>query len=136
MDIIYHSMPTTWKNKMIEQGFNYAGSTIKDMTDFFETRAESLDPKEDMKKSSSAAKKSHKHSSNKPKGEDSDSSVIESSEEYSVECKPNRKYCVLHVKCSHSTDYCKDLCAMINKHKQEKNRNFKTYKKTIRYSMF
>ena len=22
MDIIYHSMPITWKNKMIEQGFN------------------------------------------------------------------------------------------------------------------
>ena len=29
MDIIYHYMPTTWKNKMIEQGFNYADSTIK-----------------------------------------------------------------------------------------------------------
>ena len=24
MDIIYHSMTTTWKNKMIEQGFSYA----------------------------------------------------------------------------------------------------------------
>ena len=23
MDIIYHSMPTIWKYKMIEQGFNY-----------------------------------------------------------------------------------------------------------------
>ena len=29
MDIIYHSKPTTWKNKMIEQGFNYADSTVK-----------------------------------------------------------------------------------------------------------
>ena len=28
MDIIYHSMPSTWKNKMIEQGFNYSDSTI------------------------------------------------------------------------------------------------------------
>ena len=35
MDIIYHSKPTTWKNKMIELGFNYADSTIKQMTDFF-----------------------------------------------------------------------------------------------------
>ena len=26
MDIIYHSFSTTWKNKMIEQGFNYAGA--------------------------------------------------------------------------------------------------------------
>ena len=38
MDIKYHSIPTTWKNKMIEQGFNYADSTIKEMTDFIETR--------------------------------------------------------------------------------------------------
>ena len=29
MDIFYHSMPTMRKNKMIEQGFNYADSTIK-----------------------------------------------------------------------------------------------------------
>ena len=40
MDIIYHSIPTTWKNKKIEQGFIYADSTIKEMTDFFETREE------------------------------------------------------------------------------------------------
>ena len=40
MDIIYHSMSTTWKNKMIEQGFSYADSTIKEMTDFFEIRVE------------------------------------------------------------------------------------------------
>ena len=40
MDILFHSMPTTWKKKMIEQGFNYADSTIKEITDFFETRVE------------------------------------------------------------------------------------------------
>ena len=40
-------MPATWKNKMIEQGFNYAASTIKEMTDFFETNVENLEPKED-----------------------------------------------------------------------------------------
>ena len=39
MDIIYYSMPTTWKNKMIEQGFNYADTTIKEMTNLFETSA-------------------------------------------------------------------------------------------------
>ena len=60
MDIIYHSMPNTWKNKMIGQGFNYADSTIKEMTDFFDTRVENLEPKEDRKKSSAAAKKSLK----------------------------------------------------------------------------
>ena len=45
MDIIYHFMPTTWKNKMIERHFNYADSTIKEMTDFFETRVENMEPK-------------------------------------------------------------------------------------------
>ena len=24
-------MPTTWKNKMIEQGFNYTGATVKEI---------------------------------------------------------------------------------------------------------
>ena len=33
MDIIYHSLPTTWKNKMIAQSFNYTDSAIKEMTD-------------------------------------------------------------------------------------------------------
>ena len=43
---------------MIEQDFNYTASTIKKMTNFFETRVENLEPKEDKKKSSAAAKKS------------------------------------------------------------------------------
>ena len=34
---------------MIVQGFIYADSTIKEMNDFFETRVESLEPKEDRK---------------------------------------------------------------------------------------
>ena len=42
-------MSTIWKNKMIEQGFNYADS--KEMADFFENRVENLEPKEDKKKS-------------------------------------------------------------------------------------
>ena len=49
MDIIYHSMHIIRKNEMIEQGFNYVDSTIKEMTDFFETREENLEPKEDKK---------------------------------------------------------------------------------------
>ena len=35
MGITYHSMPTTWKNKMIEQGSNYADYTITKKTHFF-----------------------------------------------------------------------------------------------------
>ena len=30
MDVIYHFMLTTLKNKMIEQGFNHADSTVKE----------------------------------------------------------------------------------------------------------
>ena len=80
MDIIYHSMPTIWRNKMIEQGFNYIDSIIKEMTDLFETRVENLEPKEYRKKSSAAAKKSNKKNLKKRKQQDSDSSVVESSE--------------------------------------------------------
>ena len=58
VDIIYHSMSTIQKNKMIEQGINYADSTIKEMTDIFKTRVKNLEPKEEKKKPSAAAKKS------------------------------------------------------------------------------
>ena len=34
---------------MIEQGFNYADSTNKEMTDFFESRVENLEHMEDKK---------------------------------------------------------------------------------------
>ena len=78
IDIIYHSMITTWKNKMIEPGFSYADSTIKEITDLFETRVENLEPKEDKKKSSVAFKNSKK-SLKKRKREDSNSNAVESS---------------------------------------------------------
>ena len=84
MDIIYHSMPTIWKNKMIEQSFNYVDCTVKEMSDLFETRVENLKPKV-YKKSSAAAKKTNKKSLKKRKQEDSNSSVIEISEESSEE---------------------------------------------------
>ena len=34
---------------MIEQGFNYTDSTVREMTEFLETRVENLEPKEDKK---------------------------------------------------------------------------------------
>ena len=93
---------------MMEQGFNYADSTIKEVSDFFETRVENLEPKEDKVKSSAAAKKTLKKAK-KLKWEESNSSVVESSEHFFVEHWPNRKYCILQGKCSHSMDYCNDL---------------------------
>ena len=45
---------------MIEQGFNYTDSTIKEMTDLFESRVENLEPKGEKKKSLAAANKTSK----------------------------------------------------------------------------
>ena len=114
---------------MIEQGFNYADSTTKDMTHFFETRVENLEPKEDRKKISVAAKKS-KNAHKKRKREDSDSIVVGSSKESTKAQRPTRKYCILHGKCSHPTNNCKDLRAMINKHKQKRRKPIKNYGKS------
>ena len=89
-----------------------------------------LEPKEEKKKSSAAAKKKKdKKSLEKRKREVSNVSVVESSEYSSVECQPNRKCSILHIECSHSTDNCKDLRAMINKYKQRKWRNYNFYGK-------
>ena len=131
MDIIYHSMPNTWKNKMIEQGFNYADSTIKEMTDFFETRVENMEPKEHRKLSSAASKKPRK-ALKKRKREYSDSSVVESIEESTEARHPTRKYCILHGKCSHSTDNYKDLRAMVNIHKEREKKHSRSTERAIR----
>ena len=45
---------------MIEEGFNYADSTVKEMTDLSEIRIQNLEPKEDKKKFSASSKKMSK----------------------------------------------------------------------------
>ena len=114
---------------MIEQGFNYADSTIKEMTGFFETRVENLESKEDKKKSSAASKKSKK-STKKRKRNNLDSSVVESSEEFTEAGRPSKKYCILHRKYTYSKDNCKDLRAMVNKHTQRKKKSFMSHEKS------
>ena len=71
MDIIYYSVPTTWKNKMIEQGFNKADSTAKEMSDFFENNVENLELRKERKKCFTAAKKTLQKSAKKRKLQDS-----------------------------------------------------------------
>ena len=107
---------------MIEQSFNYTDSTIKEMIDFYETRVENLEPKEEKKKSSAAAKKAKK-SYKKRKREDSNSNVVEPSEENIESRCPSKKYYILHGKYSHSIDSYKDLRAMVNKYKQKKKKS-------------
>ena len=65
------------------------------MTDFFETRVENLEPKEEKKISSAAAERSNKKSLKKRKQEDSCSSVVESSEESTVKLRPKMKFCII-----------------------------------------
>ena len=63
----------------IEQDFNYVDSTIKEMTDFFETRVINLEAKEDKKKSSTdSEKRKDKKAFKKRKRRDMNSSVVES----------------------------------------------------------
>ena len=62
--------------------------------------------------------------------EDSDPSVVESSDVSTENCRPTRKYYILHGKCSHSTDNCRHLRAMVKKQKQREKKNFKDYGKS------
>ena len=98
------------------------------MSDFFETGIKNLEREEDKEKCSASAKISMKKRSRAG----FDSRFIESSEESAVECSPVKKYCILHGKCSYSTNNCKDLHAMVEVHKQKKKKNFKSYEKSER----
>ena len=121
MDIICHSMPTTWKDKMSDQDFYSAESIVKEMTDFFVTRIENLEPKEDKKKYSVAVrKKKDKKALHKRKWADSKSRVEESREDSSIEHRHSKKVCIQNRSYSHSTDTCKDLQVMINKYRHRK----------------
>ena len=85
-------MQTMWKDKMIEQDINYADSAVNEMTFFFETRVENLEPKEEKKKSTAAAKKSKdKKSTKKRKWEASDSNVVVYSADSSVKHRTTKK---------------------------------------------
>ena len=53
---------------MIVHGFNYADSTIKEMTNFFETRVENLEPKADRKKTFISFQEIQKRSKEKEEG--------------------------------------------------------------------
>ena len=64
------------------------------MTAFFETRIENLEPKDEKKEFSVAAKKSHKNihkKIKKRKREESDSSVIETNDESTEARRPSKK---------------------------------------------
>ena len=69
---------------MIEQGFNYADSSIKQITDFFETRVENLRSGVDKIDILHPPEKFKEKKSKKKKHDDLNSSVVESREKSSV----------------------------------------------------
>ena len=84
MDIIYHSISAMWKK------IKYVGYTVKEMTNFFKIRIEHLEFKEDKKEALafSQTKSQREEAQQKKKQDDSDSNIIESSEKFSINFKP------------------------------------------------
>ena len=62
--------------------------------------------------------------------EDSNCSVVESSEESTKARRPSKKYYILHGKCSHSADSYKYLRTMVNNHYLKKKKHFRNYGKS------
>ena len=42
-EILYHTIPDSWREKVTEQGHNYLVSAIQEMPGFFETRVENVE---------------------------------------------------------------------------------------------
>ena len=114
MDIIYHSMPTKWKKKMVEYGFNYVDSTIKKKTDFFEARVENLEFKKDKKNLKHLPRKV----SRKPISKNPPKLAVK-----------EKKYYILHGKCNYSTDNCK-IFVRWSISPNKKVKNFRNYGKS------
>ena len=122
-EILYHAMPNLWMKKMTEQGYNYLDRYIQEMSGFFETRIENLETPTPPPAVRSQTRKKKKNSKNRKAF-----SFEDSDEDSSDEKKPlsRKKFCRYHGKCSHSTDECTTLKALI---KQAKSNKFKGCKK-------
>ena len=122
-EILYHAMPNFWRKKMTKQGYNYLDRSIQEMSGFFETRVENLGTPAPPTAVKSLNKKNKKKNNKKRKAvfyEDSDEGCSE-------EEKPakKKKFCQYHGKCSHSTDECTTIKALIKKNKSYKSKGFK-----------
>ena len=42
-EIFYHTLPNTWKKKMVEQGYDYLDGPVYAIVEFFGTRIENLE---------------------------------------------------------------------------------------------
>ena len=117
---------------MTEQGYNYLDRSIQEMSGFFKTRVEKLETPAPPLVIRSLTRKKKKKSSKKQKA----ASFEDSAEDSSDDKKPpsRKKFCQYHGKCSHSTDECTTLMALIKKAKSNKSKGYrkggeKTYTK-------
>ena len=64
--ILYHTMPSSWKKKIVELGYNYLDGYIQITTGFFETRIKNMEKFDSSEESSKSRKtknnKERKHS--------------------------------------------------------------------------
>ena len=106
---------------MIEQGVYYANSIVKNEWYPSNNPRKSGNQWGHVKSLCFFYEKNQKRQTRRGNWDDCDSSVMVSSEESSIDYKLVAKNnCVLHEKCSHTTDNCKDLGSMNNKHKKKR----------------
>ena len=94
IDILLYATPRSWEREMDRQGFDPMESSINDVVDFME-RIESSE-ETDHKSSSKSAKSTKKDNGNNNKSKNG---------------SPNKKTCLIHGQCGHSSDECKVLQA-------------------------
>ena len=123
-------MPNFWRKKMTEQGYNNLDRSIQEMSGFYETRVENLETPAPPPPVRSLTRK--KKNSKNPKAVSFQDSEEDSSDDETPPSK--KKFCQYHGKCSHSTDKCPTLKALIKKVKSNKSKGYrkggkKTYTK-------
>ena len=125
-EILYHTMPNTWKKKMVEQGYNYLDSSIQQMTEFFETRVENQE-KSNSKKESKKNQGKQNHKKNK-KRKHSSYGVSENMNSQGSET--GKTFCQYHGMCGHTTNECTLAKTLVQKKKLRKYKANKERKYT------
>ena len=122
--ILYHTMPNTWENKMVEQGYNYFNGVIHSMAEIFKTGIENLEksippsvPSRNKEISKKGSKKSKAVTFGDSKDEDSE-------EEYK-----GKEFCHYHGTCGHTMDECTTLNSLVKQATQNKKENISRKRK-------
>ena len=123
-DIMYHTMPNMWKEKKVEQGYDYLDGHINVIAEFFETNIESLEksippsvPSRNNRKSKKGIKKRKAMTFNNSEDKDSDRG------------QKGTKFCQYHGTCGHTTDQGTTLKALVKQVKQKRSKHFDNNKR-------